>query len=242
MSHHKNTEPVKAGCLLKYKKRIFKPNWRQSDVVLYSDSSIVTKSAKSRSSGSRIRMTAQTTLVVFGRQLLDVPKKPLLPPGYSMEQLLAIGMIYDLNNGKTRERLSIVFHWFLTPNVQELFDWILAINTIIPANKQLFTDEELTMSLVLSETLHCNNLKLAQDARANHADHSGTATNAESHAAWTLSNAEAVTDGYLGADATGNFQFTADQPNDFLNTSMGVDMDYADFDDCCAGGDAFAVF
>lgn len=54
----------------------------------------------------------------------------------------------DVINGEictsqqTTERLSIVFHWFIAPSIQELFEWIIAINGIIPANKQIFTDED----------------------------------------------------------------------------------------------------
>lgn len=124
-------------------------------------------------------MSTQTTLIIFGRQLNDVPKVPLLPSGYRLEQLLAIGLICNLNadtkssnsngsspgsNKRPKERLSIIFHWFLMTSIQELFEWIVAINSIIPANKQIFTDEELTMSLIMSEVSHFNNLQLIRDA------------------------------------------------------------------------------
>lgn len=166
-----------------------------------SNNSTIRSSMNSQSETS-IQMSTQTTLIIFGRQLNDVPKIPILPSGYRLEQLLAIGLICNLNessskstansngsspgsNKRPKERLSIIFHWFLTSTVQELFEWIVAINSIIPANKQMFTDEELTMSLIMSEVSHFNNLQMVRDgnqanaamALANTSDHTGLGPN-----------------------------------------------------------------
>lgn len=134
-------------------------------MVLYSNATILTRRSNSNSirTNDAIRMTTQTTLIIFGRQLNDVPKKPDLPPGYAMEQLLAIGLICNQSANQSEERLSIVFHWFLTSSIADLFEWIVAINAIIPANKQLFTDEELTMALIMSEAAHYNHLRTVHD-------------------------------------------------------------------------------
>ena len=110
-------------------------------------------------------MTTQTTLVIFGRQLKDVPKKPILPSGYRMEQLLAIGLIHSTKPAEDgSERMTIIFHWFLSPTIHDLFEWIIAINNSIPNNKQVITDDDLTMSLVMAGALHYNNLMLMQAA------------------------------------------------------------------------------
>jgi len=166
---------LKKGTLLKYKKRIFKSNWRETDVSLYSNATIISRHSKSDSLASlgsdnrgetRIQMTNQTTLIIFGRQLKDVPKKPILPSGYRMEQLLAIGLIHSTTQKSIdtgHSRMTIVFHWFLLPTIAELFDWIVAINNSIPNNKQIITNDELTMSLVMAEATHFNNLMLVQD-------------------------------------------------------------------------------
>ena len=70
------------------------------------------------------------------------------------------------------ERLTIVFHWFLPLTIQDLFDWIIAINNSIPNNKQILTNDELTMSLVMAEAVHYNHIMML--GQPNHsADTSG---------------------------------------------------------------------
>lgn len=122
-------------------------------------------------------MTNQTTLIIFGRQLKDIPKKPILPNGYRMDQLLAIGLIYSaseksIENGS--EKMTIVFHWFLCPSLHDLFEWIVAINNSIP-NKQIITNDELTMSLVMAEATYFNQFMMMQDT----IDHHNAITNGE---------------------------------------------------------------
>lgn len=111
-------------------------------------------------------MTNQTTLIIFGRQLKDVPKKPMLPSGYRMEQLLAIGLIYSTSDNPSQigsEKMSIMFHWFLSPTIHDMIDWIIAINNSIPNNKQLISNDELTMSLVMAEATYFNQYMMLQD-------------------------------------------------------------------------------
>jgi len=111
-------------------------------------------------------MTNQTTLIIFGRQLKDVPKKPMLPSGYRMEQLLAIGLIHSASEKSIEsggERITILFHWFLSPTVHDMIDWIIAINNSIPDNKQLITNDELTMSLVMAEATYFNQTMMLHD-------------------------------------------------------------------------------
>lgn len=178
VQQHQQKQPIselKKGTLLKYKKRIFKSNWRETDVSLYSNATIISRHSKSDSLTSlgsdnrgetRIQMTNQTTLIIFGRQLKDIPKKPILPSGYRMEQLLAIGLIHSTTQKSIdtgHSRMTIIFHWFLLPTIAELFDWIVSINNSIPNNKQIITNDELTMSLVMAEVTHFNNLMLVQD-------------------------------------------------------------------------------
>ena len=112
-------------------------------------------------------MTQQTTIIIFGKQLRDVPKTPSLPPGYRLEQLLAVGLIQTIPGKKSAEdRLTITFHWFLPLTIHDLLDWIVAINNSIPDNKQFLTDDELTMSLVMAEAVHHNNMMLLHSNNA----------------------------------------------------------------------------
>ena len=144
--------------------RIFKPNWRESQVSLYSNATIVSRQESNRE--TKIHMTNQTTLIIFGRQLKDVPKKPILPSGYRMEQLLAIGLIHSASRESIEagsERMTIIFHWFLSPSIHDMIDWIIAINNSIPDNKQLITNDELTMSLVMAEATYFNQYMMLQD-------------------------------------------------------------------------------
>lgn len=143
--------------------RLFRSNWRDSLVSLFSNATIVAQNACQKGRSTVIQMTKQTTLIVFGEQLKDVPKKPILPPGARIEQLLAVGLIYPssqkaIDNGMGR--LTIVFHWFLPLTIQDLFDWIVAINNSIPNNKQILTNDELALSLVMAEALHYNQMMM----------------------------------------------------------------------------------
>lgn len=87
-----------------------------------------------------------------------------------MEQLLAIGLIYSASEKSIEEgseRMTIVFHWFLSPSISELFEWIVAINNSIP-NKQIITNDELTMSLVMAEATYFNQLMMLHDTIDHH--------------------------------------------------------------------------
>lgn len=144
--------------------RFFKSNWKESQVTLFSNATIVSCSS-AKSSETVIQMAKQTTLIIFGKQLKDVPKKPMLPPGYRIDQLLAIGLIHTtsqkgIHNGL--ERMTIIFHWFLPLSIHDLVDWIIAINNSIPDNKQILTDDDLTMSLVTAEAAHYNQMMMLQ--------------------------------------------------------------------------------
>ena len=144
--------------------RFFKSNWSESQVSLYSDATIVA-SCGDKCHETVIEMSKQAALVIFGKQLKDVPKIPSLPTGFRVEQLLAIGLFQNLAakaSNANRERMSITFHWFLPLSFHELCQWITAINSSIPNNKQILTNDQLTLSLMMAEALHYNNMMLNQ--------------------------------------------------------------------------------
>lgn len=88
----------------------------------------------------------------------------MIPSGYRMEQLLAIGLIQaDKSLESGSDRMTIMFHWFLSPSIHDMIGWIIAINNSIPNNKQLITNDELTMSLVMAEATYFNQYMMLQD-------------------------------------------------------------------------------
>ena len=184
---------LKKGVLLKYKsesvaylslrssdpktlERYFKSNWSESKVSLFSNATIIACSGK-KCRETVIPMAKQTTLIIFGKQLKDVPKKPDLPSGHMMEQLLAIGLMHTSSaatrRNPTREKIAIVFHWFLPATIHELIEWIVAISSSIPSSKQILTDDELTLSLVMTEAAHYNHAMMLQASNPS-LDTSGT--------------------------------------------------------------------
>ena len=94
----------------------------------------------SSSTQTWIKCEKNSTLIVFGKDIYAVPKRPEIPPGYEMEQLLAIGLIME---EKSNSITSVVFYWFLTENLNDLFNWINAFRTsLIPKPTQSGYDKE----------------------------------------------------------------------------------------------------
>jgi hypothetical protein len=99
-----------------------------------------------------IKCQRNATLIIFGQQLKLVPKRPLPPSGFKLEQMLAIGLINHLYtpSGKLKNT-QIIFYWFLSPSVNELLEWIIAFqNSLLLPNPKpghpidLATAEQLT--------------------------------------------------------------------------------------------------
>jgi hypothetical protein len=109
--------------------RIFSSNWKLNHLTLYKYGSLLIQSYSS-SKQTWIKCDKNSTLIVFGKDISSVPKRPELPSGYDEDQLLTIGVMME---EKSASITSIIFYWFLTENLEDLFDWIVAFRTsLIP--------------------------------------------------------------------------------------------------------------
>lgn len=154
---------IKVGNLLRYKKRIFRSNWKQTKITLYKHGTFVIQSPSS-SSQTMIRCEKESTLIIFGQQIKSVPKIPVLPSGYQLEQLLAIGLIEE---NYTTGTTTIIFYWFLTPTLDDLSEWILAfhnsllrdpIDSADQENNQEQEDTDLAVGLMMAGAAYWNTM------------------------------------------------------------------------------------
>lgn len=159
----KSVTKIKVGNLMMYKKRIFRSNWRWAQITLYDKGRCLIES-QSSSSQLLLRCEKESTLIIFGRQVKSVPKRPVLPSGYRIDQLLGLGIIEEnLSTGST----AVIFYWFLTKTTDDLFDWTVALcdsiqlRACIPDDQEE-QDQDLAVSLLMAGAAHLNNLAITQ--------------------------------------------------------------------------------
>lgn len=109
--------------------------------------------SSSRPTSDTIQCQRNATLIIFGQQLKLVPKRPLPPSGFKLEQMLAIGLINHLftPSGKLKNT-QIIFYWFLSPSVSELLEWIIAFqNSLLLPNPKSAANATVSSMIDLAE-------------------------------------------------------------------------------------------
>lgn len=141
--------------------RIFRSNWKKSQITLYKHGTFVIQSPSS-SSQTLIRCEKESTLIIFGQQIKSVPKIPVLPSGYALEQLLAIGLIEE---NYTTGTTTIIFYWFLSPTLDDLSEWIMAFhNSLLREPSDLqdqddnTDDDDLAVGLMMAGAAYWNTM------------------------------------------------------------------------------------
>ncbi|XP_023169980.1 uncharacterized protein LOC111598793 isoform X1 [Drosophila hydei] len=119
---------IKGGYLLRYKKQMLWNRWSEEWVILYDDSTMAwfTEPGRSAPSG-KVLVKEAPEMLAIAHWTGQVPRRPPLPNGVSVSQLIALG---------SRRKRSKVY-WMLAKSEQEVGDWIEAITKTLPPPPQI---------------------------------------------------------------------------------------------------------
>ncbi|XP_055385117.1 uncharacterized protein LOC129614505 [Condylostylus longicornis] len=119
---------IKGGYLLRWKKQLLWNRWSEEWVVLYDDSTMAWFTEPGRSSPSgKILVKEAPEMLAIAHWTGQIPKRPPLPEGCSVSQLIALG---------SRRKRSKVY-WMLAKSEQEVSEWINAITKTLPPPPQI---------------------------------------------------------------------------------------------------------
>ncbi|CAM1293900.1 Uncharacterised protein g872 [Pycnogonum litorale] len=110
------------GYVLRYKKRLFGKDWRKEYLILFKDSRLLwykDKDEKAPDGGVIIKDSPGT--IAIGVYTARAPYRPDLPPGFGLNQLIAIG---------TKDRHKV--YWFLCNTEEDASRWLSAICDTLP--------------------------------------------------------------------------------------------------------------
>lgn len=119
---------IKGGYLLRYKKSVLWSRWSEEWVVLYDDSTMAWFTEPGRSSpAGKILVKEAPEMLAIAHWTGQIPRRPPLPDGVSMSQLIALG---------SRRKRSKVY-WMIAKSEEEVSDWIAAITKTLPPPPQI---------------------------------------------------------------------------------------------------------
>ncbi|KAK6185328.1 hypothetical protein SNE40_007586 [Patella caerulea] len=118
---------VKAGYLKRHSKSWLSGGWNQCYVEILSDSMLFIYKKQGDPPKGKVFMKDVAKHFAFGVHTNDMPDRPQLPSGSSIDCVLAIPM-------KPSHKAKI--HWLLCSSESELHDWMAAICSTLPPPKK----------------------------------------------------------------------------------------------------------
>ncbi|XP_045537886.1 uncharacterized protein LOC106716157 isoform X1 [Papilio machaon] len=133
--HEHGGTQVKGGYMLRYKRKYLWNSWSEEWVVLYDDSTMAWfKDASGKCLATQKHLVKESPeMLAISTWTGQVPKRPALPPGAKLSQLMALG--------SRRDPGHVV--WMLAKSDAEMREWVAAISKTLPPPPHI----ELVMSM-----------------------------------------------------------------------------------------------
>ncbi|KAL0819904.1 hypothetical protein ABMA28_007913, partial [Loxostege sticticalis] len=126
---------IKGGYMLRYKRKYLWNSWSEEWVVLYDDSTMAWfKDASGKYMATQKHLVKESPeMLAIANWTGQVPRRPTLPAGARLSQLMALG--------SRRDPGQVV--WMLAKSDAEMKDWMSAISKTLPPPPHI----ELVMSM-----------------------------------------------------------------------------------------------
>merc|ERR1711936_278805 len=124
-----SSQTVRTGPARKFTKRWYGNTWREVELVLYSDSVLAWYDGGDRGSmlgGAKLALSPD--LIAAGQYTANIPDRPDLPTGGTLERIIAVGA-----------RPSNNVTWLLLQSDQEVGEWMKAMATAIQSGTSTTT-------------------------------------------------------------------------------------------------------
>lgn len=106
-------------------------NWKSYLFKLYEDSSFIWFGDAHEELGC-VRLKDIAPLIAIGQHCLQVPNRPDIPPGQSINHMMA----YPFNYGRGTRRNDMKINWILFRGDDEMKDWMQILGAVLPPPPQ----------------------------------------------------------------------------------------------------------